>query len=66
MTCATPPSESEASIVLQEHAVKRCVVLAADLEAVRGSIQRDVCACIMAWLRAASAASAVRSSISAT
>jgi len=64
--CATPPSDSEAIIVPQGHAVKRRVVLAADLESVRGAIHRDVCACVVAWFRAASAASAARSRISET
>jgi len=59
--CATPPSDSEAIIVPPGHAVKRCVVLAADLEAVRGAIQPDVGACVVAWLRAANATNRARS-----
>ena len=58
-TCATPLSESDAIIVTQEHDVKRCVVLTADQGAMRGAIQRDVCSCAVALLRAVSAASAV-------
>jgi hypothetical protein len=65
-TGATSPSEREAIIVTPGHAVKRCVVLAADLESVRGSIQPDVGSGVVAWLRAASAASAVRFIISET
>src|SRR6266511_1998887 len=65
-TGATPPSEGEAIIVTQGHAVKRCVVLIAHLGVVRGSIQPDVYSCVMAWLRPASVTSAVRSSISET
>jgi hypothetical protein len=65
-TCATPQSESEAIIVTQGHAVKRCVVLTADLGVVRGSIQPDVYSCVMTRLRPASATSAVRSGISET
>ena len=65
MTCATPPSDSEASIVPQGHAVKRCVVPTADQGAVRGAMPRDMCACIMAWLRAARAASATTSAMCA-
>ena len=60
-TCATPPSDSKAIIVTQGHAVKGGVVLAAALCAVRSSMQRDVCACVVAWLRAASAARATMS-----
>ena len=61
--CATPPSDSEAIIVPQGHAVKRRVVLAADLESVRGSIQPDVGSGVVVWLRAANATSWAGSTI---
>jgi|SRR5262245_35899655 len=46
--------------------VKRCVVLAADLGAVRGAIQPDVGSGVMAWLRAANATSWARSTMCGT
>jgi hypothetical protein len=61
MTCTTPQLEREAIIVTPGHAVKRCVVLAADLRAVRGSIQPDVGSGVVAWLRAANATNRARS-----
>src|SRR5919198_5001039 len=64
-TGARPPSDSEAIIVTPGHAVKRYIVLTADLGALRGAIQWDVCSCPVPWLRAANATSWGRSTMCA-